>query len=50
MSETTTALTQGVHHLGLTVPDLDRARRFFTEVLRFRQVGGRVELIAPAGA
>ena len=39
MSETATALTQGVHHLGLTVPDLDRARRFFSEVLRFQQVG-----------
>jgi len=31
--------TQGVHHLGLTVADLDRTRDFFTDVLRFEVVG-----------
>lgn len=37
MSES--ALTRGAHHIGLTVPDLERARRFFVEALGFRQVG-----------
>lgn len=37
MSESTQ--TQGVHHVGLTVPDLDRACAFFTETLGFRIVG-----------
>lgn len=32
-------LTAGTHHVGLTVPDLDRTRRFFIETLRFEQVG-----------
>ncbi len=32
--------TQGVHHIGLTVPDLDRAARFFLETLDFQKVGG----------
>lgn len=32
-------LTLGVHHVGLTVPDLERARAFFAGVLGFRQVG-----------
>ena len=32
-------LTRGVHHVGLTVPDLDRTRAFFADVLGFRQVG-----------
>ena len=32
-------LTRGVHHVGLTVPDLERARAFFADVLGFRQVG-----------
>ncbi len=31
--------TEGVHHLGLTVPALDETRAFFTDVLRFEQVG-----------
>ena len=39
MSDSNTARTRGVHHVGLTVPDLGRARRFFTDVLRFRPVG-----------
>lgn len=33
------ALTQGAHHVGLTVPDLAAAREFFTARLGFRQVG-----------
>ena len=33
------AKTNGVHHVGLTVPDLDQARMFFIEALGFRQVG-----------
>ena len=32
-------ITTGVHHVGLTVPDLDRARGFFVDLLGFRQVG-----------
>jgi len=34
-----TPKTHGVHHVGLTVPDLDAARRFFMEGLAFAQVG-----------
>lgn len=34
-----TALTQGAHHVGLTVPDLAAARAFFTGVLGFDTVG-----------
>ena len=36
----TDKLTRGVHHIGLTVPDLDQARGFFCDVLGFDQVGG----------
>lgn len=36
----TTKLTRGVHHVGLTVPDLDQARGFFCDVLGFVEVGG----------
>ncbi|QAY75853.1 VOC family protein [Sphingosinicella sp. BN140058] len=36
----TNRLTRGVHHIGLTVPDLDAARAFFCETLGFDQVGG----------
>ncbi len=32
-------ITAGVHHVGLTVPDLDQTRAFFTEVLAYTQVG-----------
>ena len=35
----TQALTRGVHHAGLTVPDLNATRRFFTDALGFQQVG-----------
>ncbi|WP_420136930.1 VOC family protein [Sphingomonas sp.] len=33
-------LTCGVHHVGLTVPDLDQAQAFFCDVLGFDRVGG----------
>ena len=33
------ARTQGAHHVGLTVPDLDAACAFFIDALGFRQVG-----------
>ncbi|HZV58204.1 MAG TPA: VOC family protein [Sphingobium sp.] len=36
----TEKLTCGVHHIGLTVPDLDQARDFFCGVLGFDEVGG----------
>lgn len=36
----TSKLTRGVHHIGLTVPDLDQARAFFCGVLGFDEVGG----------
>ena len=35
----TQATTRGVHHVGLTVPDLEPARRFFLEALHYRQLG-----------
>jgi len=34
-------LTAGVHHVGLTVRDLDEARAFFCDVLGFDVVGGK---------
>lgn len=34
-----TALTRGVHHVGLTVPDLAVARRFFVETLGYQPRG-----------
>ena len=33
------ALTQGAHHIGLTVPELPATRAFFIETLGFSQVG-----------
>lgn len=36
----TEALTIGVHHVGLAVPDLNAAERFFVEALGWRAVGG----------
>ena len=33
------SFTQGIHHLGLTVPDLAQTSGFFQEVLGFNQVG-----------
>ena len=38
-----TAITRGAHHIGLTVPDLEKARRFFVDTLGFAQVGERPE-------
>ena len=32
-------VTQGVHHVGLTVKSLDEARHFFINTLRYEQVG-----------
>ncbi|MDX1401406.1 MAG: VOC family protein, partial [Kiloniellales bacterium] len=34
-----TAITEGAHHVGLTVPSLDKTRGFFVETLGFEQVG-----------
>ena len=34
-------LTQGAHHIGLTVPDIEATRDFFTGVLGYSVVGGR---------
>ena len=31
--------TSGAHHVGLTIPNLDRARQFFIDALGFEQVG-----------
>jgi catechol 2,3-dioxygenase-like lactoylglutathione lyase family enzyme len=40
---TDTALTQGTHHVGLTVTDLAATRDFFIQTLGFRQVGEKPE-------
>jgi len=34
-----TAVTQGAHHIGLTVPDLAATRAFFLDTLGFSQLG-----------
>jgi catechol 2,3-dioxygenase-like lactoylglutathione lyase family enzyme len=40
MSETTNGpITKGAHHVGLTVSNLDEARHFFIDTLRYKQVG-----------
>jgi catechol 2,3-dioxygenase-like lactoylglutathione lyase family enzyme len=40
MSDNTNqAITNGVHHVGLTVPDLEKSKTFFLETLGFDQVG-----------
>ena len=39
MNTESTARTQGIHHAGLTVPDLSAAQRFFEEALGFTRVG-----------
>ena len=36
-----TARTRGAHHIGLTVPDVEAARRFFVEALGFDTVAER---------
>ncbi len=35
----TQAATRGLHHLGLTVPDLPAARHFFLDALNYEQLG-----------
>ena len=37
------AATKGAHHIGLTVPDLEATRTFFSETLGFEQVAERPE-------
>ena len=37
--KTNQAVTNGVHHIGLTVPDLEKTQTFFLETLGFEQVG-----------
>ena len=39
MNEKTTPFTQGVHHIGLTVPSLEATNAFFVDTLGFKQVG-----------
>ncbi len=34
-------LTQGLNHLGLSVSDLEKSTQFFTQVLGWREAGGR---------
>ncbi len=34
-------VTQGAHHIGLTVPDIAATKAFFTDVLGYDVVGGR---------
>lgn len=36
----TDKLTKGVHHIGLTIPDLEEGRAFFCGLLGFDEVGG----------
>lgn len=38
-----TAVTQGAHHIGLTVPDLATSRAFFMDTLGYSQVGEKPE-------
>ena len=38
-NDDTQAVTRGVHHLGLTVPDLAATRNFFLEALGYQQIG-----------
>ena len=39
----TAALTSGIHHLGLTVPDISALCEFFVDALGFKQVGAQPE-------
>ena len=36
-----TALTHGIDHLGLTVPDLEKSVSFFVDCLGWKEVGGK---------
>lgn len=38
---TSTTLTEGLHHAGLTVPDIAATRAFFVQGLGFEEVGAR---------
>jgi len=38
MSETATVVTRGIHHVGLTVRDLEETAGFFIEVMGFRKL------------
>jgi len=35
--------TKGIHHLGLTVPNVDETRRFFVDVLDYESLGERAD-------
>lgn len=37
--QTTSAISRGAHHIGLTVPDMAKTRSFFIETLGYEQVG-----------
>jgi catechol 2,3-dioxygenase-like lactoylglutathione lyase family enzyme len=37
----TAAVTQGVHHVGLTVPDIEETGQFFIDVLGYKRVGSK---------
>ena len=39
MSEQTSPVTNGVHHVGLTVPDLEETKSFFVKTLGYNQLG-----------
>lgn len=39
MTRNTAPLTQGAHHVGLTVPDLAATRAFFIDTLGYKQLG-----------
>lgn len=43
MSAANTAKTAGVHHIGITVPDVVATAGFFQSALGFQRVGGREE-------
>ncbi|MFT2092850.1 VOC family protein [Paraglaciecola sp. 2405UD69-4] len=43
VAETTPINTQGIHHLGLNVPDIEQTAAFFIEQLHFKKVGEKPE-------
>jgi catechol 2,3-dioxygenase-like lactoylglutathione lyase family enzyme len=43
MSDPTKPTTRGVHHVGLSVPNLPETQRFFTDALGYEQVGEKPE-------
>jgi catechol 2,3-dioxygenase-like lactoylglutathione lyase family enzyme len=36
-------LTRGIHHLGLTVPDVKETKRFFVDILGYESLGERAD-------